>query len=70
MVLRPIEYLEGSPGVRIVLDGFDQFPEITRKAVGEALARAPRRLRMVITAQVRHTGLPAGAPARAEGDPA
>ena len=62
MVLRPIEYLEGAPEVRIVLDGFDQIPEITRKAVGEALASAPRHLRLVITARSDTPGCPPGHP--------
>ena len=39
-VLRPLAYLAGQPEVRIVLDGFDQLPDGTREAVGEALAGA------------------------------
>ena len=62
MALRPLEYLVGLPEVRIVLDGFDQLPEITRKAVGEALATAPDHMRLVITARPDTPGCPPGHP--------
>ena len=32
-VLRPLAYLDGQTEVRIVLDGFDQLPDVTREAV-------------------------------------
>ena len=62
MVLRPIEYLEGSPGVRIVLDGFDQFPRSPERPWARP-CEGPAPLPHGHHRAVRHTGLPAGAPA-------
>ena len=62
MVLRPLAYLAGPPEVRIVLDGFDQLPDVTREAVGEALAARPGHLRLVITTRPDTPGCPPGHP--------
>ena len=40
-VLGPLDHLAGMPVVRIVLDGFDQLPDVTRSAVAEALGERP-----------------------------
>jgi hypothetical protein len=50
-VLRPLKYLVGPPEIRVVLDGFDQLPDITREAVSVALAARPGHLRLVLTAR-------------------
>ena len=62
MVLRPLAYLAGPPEVRIVLDGFDQLPDVTREVVGEALAARPAHLRLVITTRPDTPGCPPGHP--------
>ena len=60
-VLRPLAYLAGQPEVRIVLDGFDQLPDVTREAVGEALAAAPGPPAPGHRHAARHARMPAGA---------
>ena len=69
MVLRPLAYLAGPPEVRIVLDGFDQLPNVTREAVGEALA-APGPSAPGHHHAARHARMPAGASAPPRPDPA
>jgi hypothetical protein len=49
MVIRPLAYLADMPEVRIVLDGFDQLPDVTRDAVGKFFGKRPDHLRLVIT---------------------
>ena len=51
MVLSPLDYLEGRPTVRIVLDGLDQLPDGTRRLLREVLDAAPGHLHLVITAR-------------------
>ena len=59
-MLRPLAYLVGWPEVRIVLDGFDQLSDVTREAVGGALASRPGHLRLIITARPHTPGCPPG----------
>ena len=50
MVLRPLEFLDGRPVVRVVLDGLDQVPDGTRCQLCDILNAAPDHLRLVLTA--------------------
>ena len=63
-VLRPLDYLTGPPLVRIVLDGFDQLPEGTRREVRNALHAIPRPLSLVITTRDDTPECPPGHPLR------
>ena len=59
-VLQPLAYLVQKPEFRIVLDGFDRLPDLTRDAVREAVAAWPENLRIVITARPDTSGCPSG----------
>jgi hypothetical protein len=59
-VLRPLAYLPGPPEVRVVLDGFDQLPAVTREKVSAALAERPGHLRLILTALPDTPGCPPG----------
>ncbi len=51
MVLRPLDYLDRAPDVRIVLDGLDQLPDGMRRQLRANLAEAPDHLRLIMTAR-------------------
>jgi tetratricopeptide (TPR) repeat protein len=59
-VLGPLDHLAGKPVVRIVLDGFNQLPDVTRPAVGEAFAAPPAHLRLVKTTRTDTSECPLG----------
>ena len=59
-VLQPLTYLVERSELRIVLDGFDRLPELTRVAASEAVAASPENLRIVITAPPDTSGCPSG----------
>ena len=59
-VLLPLAYLAGMPEVRIVFDGFDQLPDVTRETVGELLGKRPDHLRLVIALRPGAPGCPPG----------
>jgi hypothetical protein len=51
MVLRPLDYLDGRPVVRVVLDGLDQLPDGTRRQLRDVLGASPDHLRLIMTAR-------------------
>ena len=51
MVLRPLDYLDGPPVVRVVLDGLDQLPDGTRRQLRTSSSASPDHLRLVMTAR-------------------
>ena len=59
-VLQPLANLVHKAEIRIVLDGFDRLPDLTRDAVREAVATLPENLRIVITARPDTSGCPSG----------
>jgi len=59
-VLHPLAYLVQKPELRIVLDGFDRLPDLTRNAVREAVEAWPENVRIVITTRPDTSGCPLG----------
>jgi hypothetical protein len=62
MVLRPLDYLDGRPVVRVVLDGLDQLPDATRRDLARILSTSPDHLLLVITTRDNTPDCPAGEP--------
>jgi tetratricopeptide (TPR) repeat protein len=60
MVLRPLDYLDGRPAVRIVLDGLDQLPDGTRRQLRDVLGKSPDHLRLIMTARDHTPDCPYG----------
>jgi hypothetical protein len=60
MVLRPLDYLDGRPDVRVVLDGLDQLPDGTRRQLRDVLGASPDHLRLIMTARDNTPDCPAG----------
>jgi hypothetical protein len=60
MVLRPLEYLDGRPVVRVVLDGLDQLPDDTRRQLRDLLGASPDHLRLIMTARDNTPDCPDG----------
>ena len=63
-VLEPLKHLKDAAEVRIVLDGFNEFSDATREAVGKAFTEAfetpPPHLRLILTAHPNTPDSPPG----------